>query len=170
MAIPTTDIDVHGSGGSGETDPNNWLGGVRSNTELNPVVSEENLFANVAGQEANDGSVKHRGIYFRNANGSLTLDLTVIWFTTQTPSSDTSVAMALAGEGLNATIEIIADEDTPPVGETFTAPATKAAGLSMGSVPNTQHFGFWIERTVIATASAFNDDDWAFRIEGDTPQ
>ena len=168
MAILTTDVDIHGSGGTGETNPNNWLGGVRSNTELSPTVSEENLFANVDGAEASAGSTKYRGIYFRNGHGSLTLESTVIWFTTQTPSGDTDVAMALAGEGLNATIETIANEDTAPVGESFTAPATKGAGLSMGNVPTVQHFGFWIRRIVNAAASALDNDDWALRIEGDT--
>ena len=41
MAILTTDVDTFGSGGTGETDSNNWLGGVRSNTELSPTVAEE---------------------------------------------------------------------------------------------------------------------------------
>jgi len=168
MAILTTDIDTFGSGGTAETDPNNWLGGVRSNTELSPTVAEENLFANVLGAEASAGSTKYRGIYFRNGHASLTLTLTVIWFTTQTPSADTIIAMALAGEGLNATIETIANEDTAPVGETFTSPATKAAGLSMGSVPTLQHFGWWARRIVSAAAAAADNDDWAFRVEGDT--
>lgn len=168
MAILTTDVDTRGSGGTGETNPDNWLGGIKSNTELSPTVAEENLFSNVLGQEASDGSTKYRGLYFHNGHASLTLTLTVIWFTTQTPSADTVIAMALAGEGLNATIETIANEDTAPVGETFTSPATKAAGLSMGSVPFSQHFGFWVRRIVSAAASALDNDDWAYRIEGDT--
>ena len=101
MAILTTDVDTYGSGGTGETDPNLWLGGVRSNTELSPTVVEENLFTDVDGAEASAGSTKYRGIYFRNGHGSLTLQTTTIWFSTQTPSSDTIVAMALAGDGLN---------------------------------------------------------------------
>jgi len=168
MAILTTDIDTHGSGGAAETDPDLWLGGIRSNTELAPAVAEENLFNNVDGAEASAGSTKYRGLYFRNGHATITLTATVIWFTTQTPSTDTVVAMALAGEGLNATIEVIANEDTAPVGETFTSPATKGAGLSMGAVPATQHFGFWVRRIVSAAASAFDNDDWAYRIEGDT--
>lgn len=168
MAILTTDVDVHGSGGAGESNPDLWLGGVRSTTELSPTVGEENLFSNVDGAEAAAGSTKYRGLYFRNGHGSLTLEATTIWFSTQTPSTDTSVEMALAGEGLNATIEVIANEDTAPVGEVFTAPATKGAGLVMGNVPTVQHFGFWIKRIVTAAASAFDNDDYAWTIEGDT--
>lgn len=168
MAILTTDVDIHGSGGAGESDTNLWLGGVRSTTELSPAVSEENLYANVDGTEASAGSQKYRGLYFRNGHASITLEATTIWISTQTASPDTDVKIALAGEGLNSTIEVIADEDTAPVGESFTAPATKAGGLVMGDVPTLQHFGFWTERNVNAASGAFNDDDWALTIEGDT--
>lgn len=169
MAILTTDVDTFLSGGASNSDPNASLGGVRSTTtELNPVVSEENLFANVDGAEASAGSTKYRGLYYENGHASLTLEATTIWFSTQTPSTDTIVAMALAGEGLDATMETVADEDTAPIGETFTSPATKGAGLVMGNVPTLQHFGFWIRRIVTAAASAFDNDDWAYTIEGDT--
>ena len=168
MAILTTDVDVYGSGGTGETDSDLWFGGVRSNTELAPAVAEENLYANVDGTEAAAGSQKYRGLYFRNGHASITLEATTIWISTQTASSETDVKIALAGEGLNNTIEIIANEDAAPSGETFTAPATKGGGLVMGDVPTLQHFGFWTERNVDAAASAFDNDDWALTIEGDT--
>lgn len=168
MAILTTDVDTRLSGGASESDPDNSLGGVKSSVELSPTVAEENLFNNVDGAEASAGSTKYRGLYYHNGHASLTLQSTVIWFSTQTPSSDTSVEMALAGEGLNATMETIANENTAPVGESFTAPATKGAGLSMGNVPFSQHFGFWLKRIVSAAASAFDNDDWAYTIEGDT--
>ena len=170
MAILTTDVDTFLSGGASNSDPNASLGGIRSTTtELNPVVSEENLFANVDGDEASAGSVKFRGLYYENGHASLTLEATTIWISTTTPSTDTVIAMALADEGLNATMEgPLANEDTVPATVSFTSPATKAGGLVMGNVPTLQHFGFWIRRTVTAAASAFNDDDWAYTIEGDT--
>lgn len=169
MAILTTDVDTFLSGGASNSDPDLALGGIRSTTtELAPAVAEENLFNNVDGAEASAGSTKYRGLYFENGHASLTLESTVIWIPTQTPSTDTSIDIALAGEGLNATMETVANENTAPVGETFTGPATKGAGLSMGNVPTLQHFGFWVRRTVNASASAFDNDDWAYEIEGDT--
>jgi len=168
MAILTTDVDTRLSGGAGNSDPDASLGGVKSSTELSPTVGEENLFSNVDGAEAAAGSTKYRGLYFHNGHASLTLESTFIWFSTQTPSTDTIIAMALAGEGLNATMETVADEDTAPVGESFTEPATKAGGLNMGNVPFSQHFGFWVRRIVTGSASAFDNDDWAYTIEGDT--
>jgi len=168
MAIPVTDIDTRLSGGAANADQNLSLGGVKSSVELSPIVAEQNLFANVGGAEAAAGSTKYRALYYNNSHTSLALQNTVIWFSTQTPSTDTAMTMALAGEGLNLTMETVADEDTAPVGEVFTAPATKLAGLSMGNVPFSQHFGFWIKRVVLAAASAFDNDDWAYTIEGDT--
>lgn len=38
----------------------------------------------------------------------------------------------------------------------------------MGNVPNGQHYGFWIRRIVSPAASAYDNDDWAYTIEGDT--
>ena len=170
MAILTTEIDTFLSGGAANSDPDNSLGGVRSTTtELNPVVSEENLFNNVDGTEAAAGSVKFRGLYFENENASISLVATKIWFSTQTPSGDTVIAMALSAEGLNTTMEgPLANEDTVPATVSFTEPATKAGGLSMGTVPSLQDYGFWVRRTVTGGASAFDDDDWAYTIEGDT--
>jgi len=168
MAILSTDILTRLSGGACNSNPDCSLGGIISTTVLSPTVAEENLFNNVDGAEASAGSTKYRGLYLLNNHGSLTLENTVIWFTTQTPSADTVIAMALAGEGLNVTMESVANEDTAPVGESFTSPATKGAGLSMGNVPFSQRFGFWVRRIVSAAASAQDNDDWAYRIEGDT--
>lgn len=143
MAILTTDVDTRLSGGAGNSDPDASLGGVKSSTELSPTVSEENLFSNVDGAEAAAGSTKYRALYFHNGHGSLTLQGTTIWFSTQTPSGDTVMAMALAGEGLNATMETVADEDTAPVGESFTSPATKGQDYqwAMFQMVNITDFG-----------------------------
>lgn len=169
MAILTTDVDIFLSGGASNSDQHAALGGIRSTTtELNPVVGEENLFRNVDGAEASAGSIKFRGLYFENGHASLTLEGTKYWIITQPTNAKVDIDIALAGEGLNATMETVSDEDTAPIGETFTAPATKAAGLSMGDVPTLQHFGFWIRRTVTSGALAQNDDDYDWRIEGDT--
>jgi hypothetical protein len=169
MAIVATDLLLRLSGGAAESDPDNALGGVMSTTTvINPAVAEENLFNNVDGAEASAGSTKYRALYLLNNHGSITLSNSVVWLPTNTPSTDTVIAMALAGEGLNATMETVANEDTAPVGESFTSPATKGAGLSTGNVPFGQRYGTWYRRTVTAAASAFDNDDWAVEWEGDT--
>ena len=167
MPIVASDIHVRLSGGAVNSAPTASLGGVKSSTSV-VDATEGNKFANVGSAEALAGSTKYRGFYAHNNHGSLTLQSTVIWISSQTPSTGTDIAIALAGEGLNATMETIANEDTAPVGETFSAPATKGAGLSMGNIPTTQHYGYWERRIVQASSSAFNNDDWDISIEGDT--
>jgi len=167
MAITSGDIDFHGSGGTGETVPDNWLGGVRSNTQVTDS-SDNNLFDDVTGDEASAGDTNYRGIYVRNAHGSLTLQNAKIWIESNTTSGDDTVAIALAGEGLNGTMEIIANEATAPSGESFTEPANKAAGLDLTSIPTVQHFGVWLRRIVTASAAAIDANSFQLKVEGDT--
>lgn len=170
MPILNTDLLLRLSGGAGNTDPDLALGGVMStSTSISPTVAEENLFNNVGGAEASAGSTKYRGLYLLNNHGSLTLSNSVVWIPTQTPSASTIIAIALAGEGVNATMETVANEDTAPAGESFTSPATKGAGLSTGALTFGQRFGVWIRRIVSASAGAQDNDDWALEWEGDTP-
>jgi len=167
MAILTTDLDFHGSGGTGETDATLWFGGVRSNTQ--PVTStDNNIFADVTGAEASAGSTKFRGLYFRNAHGSLTLQNTVIWIETNTTSVDDTIRIGLDAAGLNGTAQIIANEDAVPTSVTFSTAANKAAGLSFGNVPTVQHYPFWIERVVDAASSAIAANSFELKVEGDT--
>lgn len=167
MAIVSGDIDFHGSGGTGETNPNNWLGGVRSTTQVTDN-SDNNLFADVSGAEANAGSTKFRGIYFENAHGSLTLQSAVLWIETNTTSSDDTIRIGLDAAGLNGTAQVIGDEDTVPGSVSFSTAANKGAGLSLGNVPNGQHYPFWIERVVDALSSALAANSFVLEIEGDT--
>ena len=168
MAILSTDLDFHGSGGSGETDPNAWFGGVRSNTQV-VDDTDNNIFADVSGAEAAAGSIKYRCLFFRNAHGSLTLQDAKLWIETNTTSSDDEIEIGLDLAGLNMDADTIADEDTAPSpAVSFFPAANKAAALDLGNVPSTQHFAFWIERTVTDPASALAANEFVLKIEGDT--
>lgn len=170
MAITTTDIVYHLSGGAANTSPAASLGGARSTAGGGVITSggANNLWDNVSGDEHAAGAfVEYRGIYVRNAHATLTLQSPKLWIDSLTSSADTEFDVALAGEGLNATIETIANEGTAPVGESFTRPVTKAGGLSPASIPATQHYGFWIRRTVNQNSAAANDTG-SVRVEGDT--
>jgi hypothetical protein len=118
-------LEVHLSGGTGNTDKNAALGGARSTAGGGVVptaLTANSIFDDVSGADA-----------------------------------DTTIAIALAGEGLNATAETVANENTAPVGETFSTPTTEGAGLSLGNIPASQHYAIWIRRTVAAGAGASND-------------
>lgn len=167
MPIVAADFEFRLSGGAANSDPNASLGGAKSTTQI-VDATVQNLFANVSGAEAAAGSTKYRGLYFHNGHATLALQNAVLWIQQETPSADTLVNLALAGEGLNGTMETVADEDTAPVGEVFTHPTTKGAGLSLGNVPAGQHYGIWVQRIVSAAAAAANADNAVLRVEGET--
>jgi len=167
MAIVAGDIEYRLSGGASESDPNLSLGGVVSSVEV-VDASDNNLFADVSGDDASSGVTHYRLIYVYNNHGSLTLQGAKVWISTDTTSSDDEIDIALAGEGLNVNAETIADEDTAPVGESFTHPTTKAGGLTLGDIPAGQYFGVWIRRVVGSSASAIAANSGIISVEGDT--
>lgn len=168
MPIAATDILYRFSGGSGNTDPNACLGGVMStSTEITTNVTH-NAFDVVSGAESLAGDTEYRGFYCLNNHGSLASQATHLYISSQTSSSGTSLEMALAGEGLNATMETISTEGDAPAGETFSSPSTYAAGLDMGNIPFGQRYGFWLKRIVNASTAAMNDDTCTINIDLDT--
>lgn len=167
MPIVTGDIDFRLSGGAANSDPNAALGGAKSSVEI-VAATLHNLFDQVSGDESVAGDIEYRCFYIHNSHATLSLLSAFIWISSNTPSADTTVAIALAGEGLNATAETVANENTAPAGESFTSPASKAAGLSLGTIPAGQHYAIWVRRTVTAGAAAFDSDTVTIRVEGDT--
>lgn len=167
MAIVAGDIDFLLSGGGSNADPDASLGGAISSTEITDA-SLHNLFDVVGSAEASAGDVEYRCMYVKNSHATLTLSNAVVWIQTQTPSDDTAIAIALAGEGVNGTAETIADESTAPAGESFTAPANEGAALAIGDIPPGEHQAIWVRRTVSAAASAYTGDSVVLRVKGDT--
>lgn len=163
MPIVAADIKVYLSGGAANTDPNLSLGGAISST-----LAPANLFDNVSSAEASAGTTDYRCYYVKNTHATLTLQSAKIWIQSNTPSADTAVTIALAGEGVNGTAETVANETTAPVGEVFAAAATEGAALSIGNIPPGQHQAIWVKRVVNAGAAAYTGDGATFRVKGDT--
>jgi hypothetical protein len=134
MAISASDLEFYLSGGSSNSTPDAALGGVISSSAITNA-SDNNLFDDVSGDEADSGDTEYRCFYVKNNHGSITLQNSKIWFSLNTTSSDDTLDIALAGEGLNSSAETIANENTAPRGESFSAPANKGAGLSVGRIP-----------------------------------
>ncbi len=162
MPIASSDIQYRLSGGAANSNPAASLGGAKSSTAAGATI-----FDDVSAAESAAGDTEYRCIYVHNNHGSLTLQNAVIWIQTNTPSGDTTVAIALGGEGLNGTAETVANENTAPAGESFSSPASKGAGLSLGNIPAGQHYPVWVRRTVNAGAAAAADS-FTLRVEGDT--
>lgn len=163
MPIVNTDIHFRLSGGAANSDPAASLGGAKSSVQFTANA----IFDDVSSAEAAAGDAEYRCFYVHNGHATLTLQGAKIWIQSQTSSSDTDIAIALGGEGLNGTAETVANEGTAPSGESFSQPASFAAGLTLGDIAPGEHYPVWIRRTVNAAAASATDA-WTIRVQGDT--
>lgn len=166
MPISNANLKYYLSGGGSNTDPNASIGGARSST-----AAGTDLFDTVTGDESAAGDTEYRLVYFRNEDSdSDGLISPVVWVLSNTPSSDTTIAIGIATEGKNATVSAVANENTAPAGVSFSSPASKGAGLSLPSAPYAQndYVGIWLRRTVSAGAASTGSDPATIRVEGDT--
>ena len=158
MAIVATDIKKYLSGGAANANPNAALGGAISATEIvdNTI---NNLFAAAPGSESAAGSVKYRAFFIKNTHATLTYQGAVIYISSNTPSSDTTVKIALADEAVGTgTIETIANEDAAPVGPVFSLANGVGNAITIGDVAPGEMKGIWVEWTLGAATVAVNDE------------
>ena len=168
MAIIVSDIQFRLSGGVANADPDAALGGVMSAIAI-AAATVENLFDNVIGAESAVGDTEYRGFYIRNNHATLPWENVVMWISGETPSVDSLIDIALAGEGVDETMETIADESTAPSGESFTHPVTEGTGISLGDIAAGERFGVWVKRVISAVADAAIADAAVITFKGDTP-
>jgi hypothetical protein len=171
MAVVTADIEFRLSGGSGNTTPNACLGGIMSSTDINAGVTLNNLFDDISDTEAASGVVDYRCFYILNGNATDTLTTAKVYISTNTPSSDTTIAIGLdpAGVGDGAATGVattIADEDSAPAGVTFSTPSNSGAALAIGDLANGEAQAVWVRRTVSADAAAAASDPVTLRLIG----
>ena len=102
-----------------------------------------------------------------NNHGTLSLIGAKVFIQTNTPSSDTDVAIGLGSSAINGTEQTVADESTAPTGVSFSAPTTFAGGLAIGDLAAGAHKAVWVRRTVNAGAAAYADS-FTLRVQGDT--
>lgn len=170
MPLASTDIEYRLSGGASNTDPDASIGGAMSSTEITSG-SLHNLFDVVSSSEASSGDTEYRCFYVtNNYSGSPIIQAQNIltFIQTVTPSTDTSVEIGLATEGIDSTVSAIADESTAPVGVTFVSASTSPSTLSLPNLNPSQFIGVWIKRIVSSSASAYNNDGPTLRTTFDT--
>jgi len=169
MAIVESDLALRLSGGVANTDPNLALGGAMSTVGGGIILTNvtNNDMDDITSTEAAAGIIIYHGYYYQNNHGTLTWTLPVFWIESQTSSGQTDVSIAIADEAKNTTIETIANEETAPVGPTFTTPANKAAGISITSLAPADNRGTWVKYNVTAGATT-TLDQYTIKAEGDT--
>lgn len=160
MAILSAEIAFRLSGGFGNSDPTLSLGGAKSST----AATGSTLFDVVTGAESDSGDTEYRCIYIHNADPALTMFDTRVWLSAESAAYH---AIALGGEGVNGTAEVVASEGTAPSGESFSSPASEGAALDMGDIPTGQHYPLWVRRTIPA-ATAAASVTFTLRVKCDT--
>ncbi len=158
-------------GGSTAGTANDSLGGYRSSTEWTGGTLHD-LFDQITGDENAANEAEYRLVFVYNTNSANALQTPKVWISAET-AGGASWAIALDGTGVTAhnlgtaQAERVANENTAPTGETFSTPATKAAGLSPADIPSGSVLPIWIRRTAANTA-AMNNDGATIRIEGNS--
>ncbi len=178
MPIASTDLLVRlsiktGTAGNqnAQPDPNASLGRYVSTTNLVDATLH-NLFDVVSGDENAALDVEYRCIFIVNNHATLTWIAPKLWISDQVLNGanadiglDPTAASALGATAAQA-VEV-ANEGTAPTGVTFSAPTTKATGLSLGDIPPVSCRAVWVRRT--ATNSAAQSlDGVTLSFEGDT--
>ena len=170
MPIISTDIVYRLSGGASNVDPNASLGGARSTAGGGVITTDvlNNVWDNVSGDDSAAGDTEYRCIYILNNHGSLTLTNPVVWIQSNTANANTDVNIGLGSSAVNGTEQTIANENAAPSAVTFSAAASKGAGIALTSLTFGQHRAIWIRRIVTLGASASNNDAYTLIVEGET--
>lgn len=178
MAINATQIEFRLSipGGAkgnlaAQADVNSSLGGVVATTIITDATLN-NLFDDVSGDDNAASDIEYRGFFVHNANQTLAWQSVKMWVS----ASVTGGALACIGADSTAVSTVgavasqmleIPDEDTAPTAITFSAPANKAAGISLATIDANSVKGIWVIRKAQDSA-ALNNDGVTVSFEGDT--
>ena len=178
MAITATDIlfkfsVVAAAGNTTAGTAATSLGDQISTTQITDATLN-NLFDDVSGDENAASNIEYRCIFVHYAHATLTWQTVVVWLSAEVSGGATcEIAIDdLAASAIGAAVaqaDVIADEDTAPgagVG-TFSAPTTKATGLSLGNIAAGYCRAIWIKRSATNSA-ALDNDGVTCRFEGDT--
>lgn len=176
MAITATDIlfKFSVSAAAGDTTAGTAatsLGDQLSTTQITDATLH-NLFDVVSGDENTASEAEYRCIFVHNNHATLVWENVVVWLSAEVAggaiasiSLDTTGVTAKGSASAQA--KTIADENTAPATQTFTAPTTKGTGLAIGNIAAGSCAGIWIRRTAGNTA-AVDNDGVTIRCEGDT--
>lgn len=178
MAITATDIHFRGSLVSGTAGNQSAFGG--AGTSLGKYIANNdlvdatlnNLFGDVTGDENAASNVDYQLMFVYNAHATLSYTSVVAWISAEVAGGasaaiwpDSTAASALASASAQALT--IANKNTAPAASSFSAPTTKATGLSLGTIAAGQVKGLWIRRTAANTVAVDNDGA-TVSVSGDT--
>lgn len=166
-----TDVEYRYGGGAANTDPTASLGGAMS-TAAGGVVDDgvkNDLWPDVSAADAAAGVTHYRGFYIAvKASATGTLTAARIYMSGDSANANDIHDLAIADEAENVQMETIANEDTAPVGPTFSHPTTYAGGIAIADLSASDERGVWARRTIGAGAASGSITDNEYMVEGTT--
>ena len=163
MAIVSGDLKLYLTGGAANSDPTLSLGGATSSTLFTDNTLDK-LFASVTPAEGLAGSVKYRALTFKNTS-ALTAYAVAIYIAQETTSTYTTVALAYDATGTQSVV----NENTAPIGLSFTTPLSLATAIALGDVAAAAVRRIWFRRTVTAGAVLAADQGQITVTVGNSP-
>ena len=133
------------------------LPGANTSNTITIAALANQMFDDVTKDESDTGMTDYRLVYIKNDSVDTKKEVK-LWIASNATGED-SVSIGLDPAGVSAAGAIIADENTAPVGVTFTAPSTDAAALSIGTMVSADYYGIWIKRLVPSGVTTAVPDD-----------
>jgi hypothetical protein len=136
-------IALYLSGGAANASPSSSIGGAKSS-----VQASSNLIGPFVAAKFISGYTCYRCVYVTtDAN----LASIIAWITTETPSSDTTVAIGWGAASKNETETVITDETTAPADVTFSSPSTELEAISGADLGAGEYRALWLRYVITAT-------------------
>lgn len=92
----------------------------------------------------------------------------VVFVSANTPLAGSTIDIGVGTAAINGTEQTVANESTAPVGVSFSAPASAAAGLALGTIPLGQHIAIWLRRTITAGSGSSANDTFSLGYQCET--
>lgn len=165
MPFLRSDIGYFLSGGTGNSNPLNSIGGSISNTSI--VSGSKNaLMPNVSPAESLSGVTRYRCFYVKNLNTTMSLQAAKIWILANTISSFDEIDIGLGTAGKNGSEPTIANEFTVPSGVTFLHPTSEVVAIDLGNLGSLEYFPIWVRCVVALNADYLDLNSGIIRVRG----
>lgn len=132
------------------------------------ATTKNGLWDDVSAAEAAAGDTEYRKIFagLGTAAGSQVLSNPVVWIYQVTPSTDDELLILMT-----TTTDTVSDVRSDIIGyevSDWVTPTVKTDGLSLGDFDTDTPRGIWLRRKVDSGASAYANNTFSIRVEGET--
>jgi hypothetical protein len=171
MPISTSDLKWYYTGGDSNSDPALSLGGVISSVQVTTGLN--NIFDDVRGVISFAGGTDYRCVAFKNTHATLSLEVSSLWISANTPGGDDiQIALETPTAG---NVQQIATMTTAPTNLTFASAdgedkslVATGEGSASGIIAPGQWVAVWIKRTVPSATMLYENYNFEIGVKGET--